>query len=75
MGYALKENDNGLLRDFAVCRATGTAERGAVPVLLDDAPAAGLPSQDPAGVAPPMPPWRLGNCNPGFPTWPVFSAN
>ena len=37
MGHALMENDNGLLMDFLVSRATGTAEREAVPVMLDDA--------------------------------------
>ena len=37
MGLALMENGNGLLMDFMVSRATGTAEREAVPVLLDDA--------------------------------------
>ena len=33
MGYALMENGNGLLTDFVV----GTAERDAVPLMLDDA--------------------------------------
>ena len=37
MGHALMENGNGLLTDFVVSRATGTAERDAVPVMLDDA--------------------------------------
>ena len=37
MGHALMENGNGLLMDFMVSRATGTAERDAVPVMLDDA--------------------------------------
>ena len=37
MGHALMENGNGLLMDFMVSRATGTAEREAVPVMLDDA--------------------------------------
>ena len=37
MGHALMENGNGLLTDFGVSRATGTAERDAVPVMLDDA--------------------------------------
>ena len=37
MGHALMENRNGLLLDFVVSGATGTAERDAVPVLLDDA--------------------------------------
>ena len=37
MGHALMENRNGLLMDFVVSGATGTAERDAVPVLLDDA--------------------------------------
>ena len=32
-----KRNRNGLLMDFMVSRATGRAEREAVPVLLDDA--------------------------------------
>ena len=36
-GHALMENGNGLLTDFVVSRATGTAERDAVPVMLDDA--------------------------------------
>ena len=37
MGHALMENGNGLLMDFVVSRATGMAEREAVPVMLDDA--------------------------------------
>ena len=37
MGHALMENDNGLLMDFVVSRATGRAEREAMPVMLDDA--------------------------------------
>ena len=37
MGHALMENGNGLLMDFLVSRVTGTAEREAVPVMLDDA--------------------------------------
>jgi transposase len=37
MGHALMENRNGLLLDFQVTQATGTAERDAVPVLLDQA--------------------------------------
>ena len=37
MGHALMENRNGLLMDFVVNGATGTAERDAVPVMLDDA--------------------------------------
>ena len=37
MGHALMENGNGLLLDFLVSSATGTAERDAVPVMLDDA--------------------------------------
>ena len=45
MGHALMENGNGMLLDFVVSSATGTAERDAVPVMLDDAPAAGFPSQ------------------------------
>ena len=32
MGLALMENGNGLLMDFMVSSATGTAEREAVPV-------------------------------------------
>ena len=36
-GRALMEKGNGLLTDFVVSRATGTAERDAVPVMLDDA--------------------------------------
>ena len=37
MGHALMDNGNGLLLDFVVSGATGTAERDAVPVMLDDA--------------------------------------
>ena len=37
MGHALMENRNGMLMDFVVSSATGTAERDAVPVMLDDA--------------------------------------
>jgi transposase len=40
--HALMENRNGLLTDFQVGRATGTAERDAVPDLLDDARARGF---------------------------------
>ena len=35
MGHALMENRHGLLMDFIVSQATGTAEREAVPELLD----------------------------------------
>ncbi len=35
LGHALMENRHGLLMDFAVSPATGTAERDAVPTLLD----------------------------------------
>lgn len=37
MGHALMENRHGLLVDFQVTPATGTAEREMVPVLLDQA--------------------------------------
>jgi transposase len=37
MGHALMENRNGLLVDFQLTPATGTAERDAVPDLLDAA--------------------------------------
>ncbi|MEK7215322.1 MAG: IS5 family transposase [Chloroflexota bacterium] len=37
LAHALMENRNGLLTDFQVTAATGTAERDAVPVLLDEA--------------------------------------
>ncbi len=37
IGHALMENRHGLLVDFQVTQATGTAERDAVPVLLDEA--------------------------------------
>ena len=37
MGHALMENRNGMLMDFVVSGATGTAERDAVPVMLDAA--------------------------------------
>jgi transposase len=36
-GHALMENHNGLLVDFQVTQATGTAERDAVPALIDQA--------------------------------------
>lgn len=37
MAHALMENRNGMLTDFQMSQATGTAERDAVPVLLDQA--------------------------------------
>jgi hypothetical protein len=37
MGHALMENRHGLLVDFQVTHATGTAERDLVPNLLDEA--------------------------------------
>jgi transposase len=37
LGHALMENRHGLLVDLQVSAATGTAEREAVPTLLDDA--------------------------------------
>jgi transposase len=37
MAHALMENRNGLLMDFQVSQATGTAERDLVPTLLDQA--------------------------------------
>ena len=42
IGHALMENRNGLLTDFQVTEASGTAERDAVPVLLDEAKERGL---------------------------------
>lgn len=36
-GHALMENRNGLLMDFQVTQATGTAERNMVPILIDEA--------------------------------------
>jgi transposase len=42
MAHALMENRHGLLLDFVVSPATGTAERDAVPRLLDDALARGF---------------------------------
>lgn len=42
LAHALMENHNGLLMDFQVSQATGTAERDAVPTLLDDARARGF---------------------------------
>jgi transposase len=36
-GHALMENRHGLLLDFQVSQATGTAERDAVPALIDQA--------------------------------------
>lgn len=37
LSHALMENRNGILVDFQTTRATGTAERDAVPALLDQA--------------------------------------
>lgn len=37
MAHALMENRHGILADFQVTQATGTAERDAVPALLDQA--------------------------------------
>jgi transposase len=37
MAHALMENRHGMLTDFQVTEATGTAERDAVPVLVDQA--------------------------------------
>ena len=37
MGHALMDNGEGLLMDFVVSGASGTAERDAVPVMLVDA--------------------------------------
>jgi len=37
MGHALMENRNGLLVDFQLSHATGTAERAAVPELIEQA--------------------------------------
>lgn len=37
LGHALMENRNGLVMDFQVTPATGTAERDMVPVLIDQA--------------------------------------
>ena len=42
MGHALMENRNGFLVDFQMSQATGTAERDAVPDLLDAAVARGF---------------------------------
>jgi len=37
MAHALMENRNGMLVDFQTTEATGTAERDAVPVMIDEA--------------------------------------
>ena len=37
MAHAMMENRNGMLTDFQMSSVTGTAERDAVPVLLDEA--------------------------------------
>jgi transposase len=42
MAHALMENRNGLLTDFQVTQATGTAERDTVSTLLDQAKARGF---------------------------------
>lgn len=42
MGQALMENRHGLLVDFQITTATGTAERDVVPHLIDDARARGF---------------------------------
>jgi len=42
LGQALMENRHGLLVDFQVTTATGTAERDVVPHLIDDARARGF---------------------------------
>ena len=47
MGHALMENRNGLLMDFTVSQATGTAERDAVPELLDGVQERGYRPGDP----------------------------
>jgi hypothetical protein len=44
-GHALMENHNGLLVDFQLSQATGTAERDAVPELIDQARARGFRPQ------------------------------
>jgi hypothetical protein len=41
LGHALRENRHGLLMDFTVSQATGTAERDAVPERLDGVRARG----------------------------------
>ena len=58
LAHALMENRNGLLVDFLVRKATGTAERDAVSVLLDEVRERGFYPQtlgadkgDDAGVA------------------------
>ena len=50
MGLTLMENGNGLLTDFVVSRATGTAERDAVPVMLGDARQLGFHSKTLGGT-------------------------
>ncbi len=42
MGHALMENRHGLLVDFQLTHATGTAERDVVPQLLYDAELRGI---------------------------------
>ena len=42
MAHALMENRHGLLTDFQLSQATGTAERDTVPVLVDQARARGF---------------------------------
>ena len=47
MAHALMENRNGLLTDFQVSEASGTAERDAVPKLLEGAKERGFHPRDP----------------------------
>jgi len=42
MGQVLMENRNGLLVDFQLSQATGTAERDMAPRLVDEAPQRGF---------------------------------
>jgi hypothetical protein len=45
VSHALTENRNGMLLDFLTTQATGTAERDAIPVVINEAKERGFHSR------------------------------
>jgi hypothetical protein len=65
LAHALMENRHGFLVDFIVSLATGTAERDAVPQLLDDAKARGFHPNTLGGTRTTTPGTVCGTCGSG----------
>ena len=71
MAHAMMENRNGMLTDFQMSSVTGTAERDAVPVLLDEARERGFHPKTMGGARTTTPASALRRCGSveSHPTW------